>query len=97
MQFVQNQDGAESVLRRNVFLTLTNDSESRSLTGKVISVNGDEFIEQIQDVQRQVEELQQGNPFHGEAINYHKDGSEFYVEWNITFELRTVKEVGAEA
>lgn len=25
-----------------------------------------------------------GKPFHGEAINYHKDGSEFYVEWNIT-------------
>ncbi|MBD1846129.1 response regulator [Cyanobacteria bacterium FACHB-63] len=28
--------------------------------------------------------ISQGNPFHGEAINYHKDGSEFYVEWNIT-------------
>ncbi|MBE9012910.1 response regulator [Pseudanabaenaceae cyanobacterium LEGE 13415] len=28
--------------------------------------------------------IAQGNPFHGEAINYHKDGSEFYVEWNIT-------------
>lgn len=28
--------------------------------------------------------LEQGKPFHGEAINYHKDGSEYYVEWNIT-------------
>ncbi|GAP95516.1 hybrid sensor histidine kinase/response regulator [Leptolyngbya sp. NIES-2104] len=28
--------------------------------------------------------IAQGNPFHGEAINYHKDGNEFYVEWNIT-------------
>lgn len=28
--------------------------------------------------------ISQGKPFHGEAINYHKDGSEFYVEWNIT-------------
>ncbi|MGG6263998.1 hybrid sensor histidine kinase/response regulator [Leptolyngbya sp. AN03gr2] len=28
--------------------------------------------------------IAQGKPFHGEAINYHKDGSEFYVEWNIT-------------
>ncbi|MBW4538508.1 MAG: PAS domain S-box protein [Myxacorys chilensis ATA2-1-KO14] len=28
--------------------------------------------------------LEQGKPFHAEAINYHKDGSEYYVEWNIT-------------
>ncbi|HEY9805894.1 MAG TPA: ATP-binding protein, partial [Candidatus Obscuribacterales bacterium] len=25
-----------------------------------------------------------GVPFHGEAINYRKDGAEYYVEWNIT-------------
>ncbi|WP_439566130.1 hybrid sensor histidine kinase/response regulator [Gloeocapsopsis crepidinum] len=28
--------------------------------------------------------LLDGIPFHGEAINYHKDGTEFFVEWNIT-------------
>ncbi|AFZ32468.1 PAS/PAC sensor hybrid histidine kinase [Gloeocapsa sp. PCC 7428] len=28
--------------------------------------------------------LLEGIPFHGEAINYHKDGTEFFVEWNIT-------------
>lgn len=28
--------------------------------------------------------LYDGIPFHGEAINYHLDGTEFYVEWNIT-------------
>ncbi|WP_168192392.1 ATP-binding protein [Chroococcidiopsis sp. TS-821] len=28
--------------------------------------------------------LLKGIPFHGEAINYHKDGTEFFVEWNIT-------------
>lgn len=28
--------------------------------------------------------LEDGEPFHGEAINYRKDGTEFYVEWNIT-------------
>ena len=28
--------------------------------------------------------LREGEPFHGEAINYHKDGTEFFVEWNIT-------------
>ncbi|MBW4489815.1 MAG: response regulator [Trichocoleus desertorum ATA4-8-CV12] len=28
--------------------------------------------------------LVSGEPFHGEAINYHKDGTEYYVEWNIT-------------
>ncbi|WAL62646.1 ATP-binding protein [Thermocoleostomius sinensis] len=28
--------------------------------------------------------LAQGKPFHGEAINYRKDRTPFYVEWNIT-------------
>lgn len=28
--------------------------------------------------------LADGVPFHGEAINYRKDGTEFFVEWNIT-------------
>ncbi|HCF30687.1 MAG TPA: hybrid sensor histidine kinase/response regulator [Cyanobacteria bacterium UBA11049] len=28
--------------------------------------------------------LSEGKPFHGEAINYCKDGTEFYIEWNIT-------------
>lgn len=28
--------------------------------------------------------LETGEPYHGEAINYHKDGTEFFVEWNIT-------------
>lgn len=28
--------------------------------------------------------LSQGMPFHGEAINYHKDRTEFFVEWHIT-------------
>lgn len=28
--------------------------------------------------------LTHGKPFHGEAINYRKDGTPFYVEWNIT-------------
>lgn len=32
-----------------------------------------------------------GEPFHGEAINYHKDGTEFYVEWNIT-PIRNIEE-----
>ena len=28
--------------------------------------------------------LSKGIPFHGEAINYRKDGEEFYIEWHIT-------------
>lgn len=28
--------------------------------------------------------LSDGEPFHGEAINYRKDGTEFYIEWHIT-------------
>ncbi|MUG97209.1 response regulator [Scytonema sp. UIC 10036] len=28
--------------------------------------------------------LSEAIPFHSEAINYHKDGTEFYVEWNIS-------------
>jgi PAS domain S-box-containing protein len=28
--------------------------------------------------------LEESEPFHGEAINYRKDGTPFYIEWNIT-------------
>lgn len=35
--------------------------------------------------------LELGEPFHGEAINYHKDGTPFYVEWNIT-PIRNVRQ-----
>lgn len=28
--------------------------------------------------------LSEGKPFHGEAINYRKDGTQFYIEWHIT-------------
>lgn len=34
--------------------------------------------------------LSEGIPFHAEAINYQKDGSEFYIEWHIT-PIRNVK------
>lgn len=30
------------------------------------------------------EVLQAGEPFHGEAINYRKDGSTYVVEWLVT-------------
>ncbi|NEQ22921.1 MAG: hybrid sensor histidine kinase/response regulator, partial [Microcoleus sp. SIO2G3] len=35
--------------------------------------------------------LEDSEPFHGEAINYRKDGTEFYVEWNIT-PIRNVRQ-----
>lgn len=35
--------------------------------------------------------LSEGRPFHGEAINYHKNGTEFYIEWNIT-PIRNINE-----
>ena len=30
------------------------------------------------------EALSRGEPFSGETINYRKDGSEYYVEWDIS-------------
>src|SRR4030095_564994 len=30
------------------------------------------------------EALSRGEPFSGETVNYRKDGSEYYVEWDIT-------------
>ncbi len=36
--------------------------------------------------------LSDGIPFHGEAINYHKDGTEFYIEWHIT-PIRNVNQI----
>jgi PAS domain S-box-containing protein len=35
-------------------------------------------------LQRLREALSRGEPFSGETVNYHKDGSEYYVEWDIT-------------
>lgn len=35
-------------------------------------------------LQKLREALSRGQPFSGETINYHKDGSEYYVEWDIT-------------
>jgi PAS domain S-box-containing protein len=35
-------------------------------------------------LQRLREALSRGEPFSGETVNYRKDGSEYYVEWDIT-------------
>jgi sigma-54 dependent transcriptional regulator, acetoin dehydrogenase operon transcriptional activator AcoR len=35
-------------------------------------------------LQRLGEALRRGEPFSGETLNYRKDGSEYYVEWDIT-------------
>lgn len=35
-------------------------------------------------LQRLREALKRGEPFSGETVNYRKDGSEYYVEWDIT-------------
>ena len=35
-------------------------------------------------LQRLREALARGEPFSGETVNYHKDGGEYYVEWDIT-------------
>ena len=35
-------------------------------------------------LQRLRETLSRGEPFSGETINYRRDGSEYYVEWDIT-------------
>jgi PAS domain S-box-containing protein len=37
------------------------------------------------------QELSEGRLFHGEAINYKKDGSEFLMEWKIA-PIRNLKE-----
>lgn len=36
------------------------------------------MLQQLRDT------LSRGEPFSGETVNYHKDGSEYYVEWDIT-------------
>ena len=35
-------------------------------------------------LQRLRDALRRGEPFSGETVNYHKDGGEYYVEWDIT-------------
>ncbi len=43
-------------------------------------------------LQRLRETLARGQPFSGETVNYRKDGSEYYVEWDIT----PIRGVGGE-
>jgi PAS domain S-box-containing protein len=35
------------------------------------------------ELDRLDERMQAGEPFHGETINYRKDGSEFVIEWKV--------------
>ena len=35
-------------------------------------------------LQRLAEQLQRGETFHGQTINYRKDSSEFMLEWSVT-------------
>jgi PAS domain S-box-containing protein len=38
---------------------------------------------QQSELDRLDEKMQAGEPFHGETINYRKDGSEFVIEWRV--------------
>jgi len=45
------------------------------------------------------EQLQKGEPFHGETVNYRKDGTEFLIEWKvlpITHEGETTHHVAVQ-
>jgi len=35
-------------------------------------------------LERLAEQLQKGEIFHGQTVNYRKDGSEFMLEWSVT-------------
>ncbi|MBW4418371.1 MAG: PAS domain S-box protein [Myxacorys californica WJT36-NPBG1] len=77
-----NSPGPEMVYVNPAFSRMTGYRIEESLGKTPRFLQGPNTDRALLDRLRQA--LEQGKPFHGEAINYHKDGSEYYVEWNIT-------------
>ncbi|BAU09725.1 multi-sensor hybrid histidine kinase [Leptolyngbya sp. NIES-3755] len=77
-----NSPGPEIVYVNPAFTEMTGYEAQEVLGKSPRMLQGKHTERAVLDALRR--NISQGNPFHGEAINYHKDGSEFYVEWNIT-------------
>ncbi|MBD2089909.1 response regulator [Microcoleus sp. FACHB-1515] len=77
-----NPPGPEIVYVNPAFSEMTG-YDTHEVLGKTPRIlQGSDTDRNLLDDLRQ--HLEDGEPFHGEAINYRKDGTEFYVEWNIT-------------
>lgn len=84
-----NPPGPEIVYVNPAFSEMTG-YETEEVLGKTPRLlQGPETDRALLDDLRQ--HLKDGEPFHGEAINYHKNGTQYYVEWNIT-PIRNVRQ-----
>nr|WP_242025706.1 ATP-binding protein [Leptolyngbya sp. FACHB-36] len=77
-----NPPGPEIVYVNPAFTEMTGYTADEVLGKTPRLLQGPDTDRSLLDDLRQ--HLIDGEPFHGEAINYHKDGTKFYVEWNIT-------------
>lgn len=77
-----NSPGPEIVYVNPAFTEMTGYEAEEVLGRSPRMLQGKDTERAVLDALKRT--IAQGNSFHGEAINYHKDGSEFYVEWNIT-------------
>ncbi len=74
------QPGPEIVFANPAFLALTGYTEAEILGRTPRLLQGPKTDREV--MQRLRAQLSMGQVFHGEAINYRKDGSEYYLEWN---------------
>lgn len=74
--------GPEIVYVNPAFSEMTGYSSEEVLGKTPRLLQGPETDRQVLHDLRQ--HLEEGKPFHGEALNYHKNQTTFFVEWNIT-------------
>ena len=77
-----DQPGPEILFVNPAFCEMTGYSQAEILhqTPRILQgPNSDRAL-----LKRLREALERGEPFSGETVNYRKDGSEYYVEWDIT-------------
>ena len=81
MMITENKAGYPVVFINQAFTDMTG-YEPKDLMGKSPSLlQGPKTDPKV--LERLSEDLSQGKVFHGAAVNYRKDGSEFVMEWKI--------------
>ena len=79
---ITDKDAGYTILHVNpAFCTMTGYTAAELIGKSPAILQGEHTDQSVLDRLRS--DLEQGNTFHGQTINYRKDGSEFMMEWKI--------------